>query len=74
MGHGSVDCSKGFRSMDTAMLRVCGTCAVAKRTTSQRQGRGCARVTRRFGFGVELGVPIDKDRDPRGNVETWFRF
>lgn len=33
-----------------------------------------ARVTRRFGFGVELGVPIDKDRDPRGNVETWFRF
>jgi len=33
-----------------------------------------ARVTRRFGFGVELGVPIDKDRDPRGNLETWFRF
>lgn len=33
-----------------------------------------ARVTRRLGFGVELGVPIDKDRDPRGNVEAWFRF
>ncbi len=33
-----------------------------------------ARVTSRFGFAVELGVPIDKDRNPRGNVETWFRF
>ena len=33
-----------------------------------------ARLTSRFGFAVELGVPIDKDRNPRGNVETWFRF
>lgn len=33
-----------------------------------------ARVTRRFGFGVELGVPIDRDLEPRGNFETWFRF
>ncbi|WP_448502683.1 ShlB/FhaC/HecB family hemolysin secretion/activation protein [Sphingomonas sp.] len=33
-----------------------------------------ANVTRRLGLGVEMGVPIDQDRAPRGNVETWFRF
>lgn len=33
-----------------------------------------AQVTRRFGFGVEIGVPIDQDRGPRGNFETWLTF
>jgi hemolysin activation/secretion protein len=33
-----------------------------------------ANVTRRVGLGVEMGVPLDQDRAPRGNVETWFRF
>lgn len=33
-----------------------------------------AQVTRRFGFGVEIGFPLDQDRDPRGNFETWFTF
>lgn len=33
-----------------------------------------ARVTRRFGFGLEVGVPVDRDIEPRGNFETWFRF
>ncbi|WP_373488058.1 ShlB/FhaC/HecB family hemolysin secretion/activation protein [Blastomonas sp.] len=33
-----------------------------------------AQVTRRFGFGFEIGVPLDQDRDPRGNFETWLTF
>ncbi|MDM7957468.1 ShlB/FhaC/HecB family hemolysin secretion/activation protein [Blastomonas sp.] len=33
-----------------------------------------AQVTRRFGFGIEIGVPLDQDREPRGNFETWLTF
>lgn len=33
-----------------------------------------AQVTRRFGFGIEIGVPIDQDRSARGNFETWLTF
>lgn len=33
-----------------------------------------ANLTRRLGLGVEMGVPLDRSREPRGNIETWFRF
>lgn len=33
-----------------------------------------ATMTPRFGFGVELGVPLGDRTKPRGSLETWLRF
>lgn len=33
-----------------------------------------ATVTPRFGFGVEMGVPLGDSTNPRGSFEAWLRF
>lgn len=33
-----------------------------------------ARLGRRMDLGIELGMPVDRDRTPRGNFEATYRF
>ncbi len=33
-----------------------------------------SQITPSLGFGIELGMPVDTDQDPRGNFEAFWRF